>query len=162
MSSNDLVFDDWYEKTYPTVLAAVAFLCPGDLARAEDATCDAFVKSLERWTAVSNMQSPAGWTTRVAINLARRRFRSLNRCSRLNIDTLTTAVPEATTNLTLEHLLEGLSARQREALVLRYIEDLPQADIARRMGVAPGTVAATLNQARSKVRSELERNDRND
>ena len=28
--------------------------------------------------------------------------------------------------------------------------------------LCPGTVAATLNQARSKVRSELERNDRND
>jgi len=45
--------------------------------------------------------------------------------------------------------------RQRAALVLRYIEDLSQADVAERMDIAVGTASATLSQAKGNLRSEL-------
>jgi DNA-directed RNA polymerase specialized sigma24 family protein len=36
-------------------------------------------------------------------------------------------------------------------VVLHYIEDLRQADVAARLGITEGTVAATLHQARARL-----------
>ena len=49
-----------------------------------------------------------------------------------------------------------LPARQREAVVLRYLADLPLADVADAMGCAVGTVKATLHHALRALRVELE------
>jgi RNA polymerase sigma factor (sigma-70 family) len=49
-----------------------------------------------------------------------------------------------------------LPARQREAVVLRYLADLPLADVAAAMGCAVGTVKATLHNALRSLRVELE------
>ena len=51
--------------------------------------------------------------------------------------------------------IRTLPNRQRTAIALRYVADLPQADIAAAMGVAPGTVAALLHQARTNLRQTL-------
>ena len=52
--------------------------------------------------------------------------------------------------------MSRLSVRQRAAVVLRYVEDLPQSAIADALDIAPGTVAATLSHARRNLRIELE------
>jgi RNA polymerase sigma factor (sigma-70 family) len=39
-----------------------------------------------------------------------------------------------------------LPGRQREALVLRYFLDLPDAEIARSMGIRPGTVRSAVHR----------------
>ena len=52
-------------------------------------------------------------------------------------------------------LVADLPLRQRTAVVLRYAADLPEADIARIMGVRRGTVAATLTQARQRLALEV-------
>jgi RNA polymerase sigma factor (sigma-70 family) len=52
--------------------------------------------------------------------------------------------------------ITALPARQREAVVLRYLADLPIADVAEAMGCAVGTVKATLHQALRALRVELE------
>jgi RNA polymerase sigma factor (sigma-70 family) len=43
--------------------------------------------------------------------------------------------------------LRGLPDRQREVLVLRFYLDLPDTDIARDMGISPGTVRSTAYRA---------------
>ena len=48
-------------------------------------------------------------------------------------------------------LLEGVSDRQREALLLRYITQLTIPEIAKAMGCAEGTVKATLHAALAKA-----------
>ena len=45
---------------------------------------------------------------------------------------------------------------QRTALILRYYEDLSEAEIARAMGCRPGTVKSHLHRARAAVRREIE------
>jgi RNA polymerase sigma-70 factor (ECF subfamily) len=51
----------------------------------------------------------------------------------------------------IESLLEGVSDRQREALLLRYISQLTIPEIAAAMGCAEGTVKATLHAALAKA-----------
>jgi RNA polymerase sigma-70 factor (ECF subfamily) len=51
--------------------------------------------------------------------------------------------------------VRSLPERQRIAVVLRYVADLPEAEIAEAMGVARGTVAATLSAARKQLALRL-------
>jgi RNA polymerase sigma-70 factor (ECF subfamily) len=54
-------------------------------------------------------------------------------------------------------LLGGLPARQRAALTLRYVHDLPDAAIARALGCRTGTVRSLLSRGRAALRDQLER-----
>ena len=48
-----------------------------------------------------------------------------------------------------------LPAREREVVVLRYVADLPVVEVARRLGVAPGTVKRALHDARRRLAAAL-------
>ena len=52
-------------------------------------------------------------------------------------------------------LLDGLPPRQRAALTLRYVHDLPDAVIAKALGCRTGTVRSLLSRGREALRSEL-------
>jgi RNA polymerase sigma factor (sigma-70 family) len=52
----------------------------------------------------------------------------------------------------LERALDDLSRRQRQAVDLHYFVGLDIATVASVMGCAPGTVKATLHQARARLR----------
>ena len=51
--------------------------------------------------------------------------------------------------------VEGLSERQRTVFLLRYVEELELAEIARSTGLSEGTIKAHLSRAVSRVRTEL-------
>lgn len=51
--------------------------------------------------------------------------------------------------------VKALSARERTAIALRYVADLPMQDIATAMGIAPGTVGSTLHNARQHLAALL-------
>lgn len=52
----------------------------------------------------------------------------------------------------LQAALRRLSERDRRLLAMRYVEDLTQAAIARRLGIPEGTVKVRLHRARNKLR----------
>ncbi len=150
-------FNHWYRSEYSRVLAAVAVVCGTESTRAEDATNDAFVKAFERWDSVNSMDSPTAWVTKVAINSARRSFRRARQQSDLvNSQRLDEVFTDTHPDAQLIAALRQLSYRQRRAIVLRYFDDLPQAEVAKALGVAAGTAAATLHQARNRLRSTLD------
>lgn len=156
MNGTALTFEDWYRDQHSSVLAAVAMFCVGDHARAEDAANDAFVEAYEKWATVAHMDSPTGWVVRVAINKAKRGYRRRKRrIELLNTQRLEASSIDQERDLDLLASLAKLPDRQRAALVLRYIEDLSQGDVAEQMDIAVGTASATLSQARGKLRSEL-------
>lgn len=149
-------FENWYESQYRSVLAAVALFCTGDHPRAEDAANDACVKAYENWDRVSQMDSPTAWVTRVGLNNAKRSYRRrARRIELLNRERLSVACTDTQQDVDLFEALGQLTKRQRAALILRYVEDLPQAMVADRMDVALGTATATLTQARSRLRIGL-------
>lgn len=77
---DDLDFEAWYLAHHARMVAALV-LTTGNADLARDAVDEAFARALDRWERVSQMESPAGWTYRVALNAARRgeRRRSLER-----------------------------------------------------------------------------------
>lgn len=155
MSAQPKDFDSWYQQEHKRVLAAVIMVTGDDRARAEDAVNDAFVKAFERWESVGQMASPGGWVTRVAMNNAKRSLRlRARRIRKLHAESLM-GVEDSHSNIDLWHAVNALPARQRQALVLRYIDDYTQERVANELGIAPGTAAAALNQARRNLRSAI-------
>ncbi|MDW3179877.1 MAG: sigma-70 family RNA polymerase sigma factor [Acidimicrobiia bacterium] len=150
-------FDDWFSLNYRRVLSSVLIVCAGDLVRAEDATNDAFIDALEKWSTVGVMDSPRSWVTKVAINKAKRSWLRRQRyVDPVNVDSAGAVALDQDPNVELWAAVNRLTVKQRSAIVLRYIDDLTQSDIATKLDIAPGTVSATLTQARAKLRVELE------
>lgn len=151
-------FDGWYEELRPSMAVALAAWC-GDASVAADALDEAFVRAVERWERVRTMPSPAGWVWRTATNVVRRRQRRhrmehhlLRR--RAAGESETVAGPDGT-DLDLRRALALLTDRQRTAIVLHHVADLAYDDVAEAMGIAVGTVGATLHQARQALARHL-------
>lgn len=151
---NELAFDDWYARTRPDLLAALSSWC-GDPGIAADAIDEAFVRAIERWSTVSQAGSPEGWVWRTATNVVRRRMRRRAMEHRLLRRTAHAEPPELR-DPDLVTALRQLTERQRTVVVLHHVADRPVGEIAEMLGVAPGTVTATLHQARTRLAELLE------
>ena len=150
-------FELWYRREHPRVLAVCAAMS-GDVSAAADAADGAFVRALERWGSVSEMASPGGWVQVVALNHLRRVLRR-RRSERLlparRPITPSQDSPAALPDTDLWAAVAALARRQRLAVVLRYVHDLPVASIAEVMGISRGSVASTLATAQANLRRSL-------
>lgn len=150
-------FDTWYRTEHPRLLALLT-VAAGDADIGREITSEAFVRALERWDRVGAMDSPAAWTYRVGVNLLHRRLRRAAFERRLLSErpAPAPAAPPAVESA-LWDAVRALPVRQRTAVALRYVCDLPQEEIASIMHVAAGTVSATLTAARRRLAAELDR-----
>lgn len=148
-------FDGWYRREHPRVLAALLLRC-GDPHLAEEVAAEAFARALERWDRLRRMDSPGGWLHTVARNQLRRRARR----ARLEEVLLRRRRPQPTAapptaDPALWGAVRDLPPRMRESVVLRYVADLPEGEVARVMGITRGTVASTLHHARRRLADRL-------
>lgn len=142
-------FETWYRDLHPRLHASMAHAF-GDVALAEEVTDEALARALERWERVHAMDAPEGWVYRVAFNEARRRLRRSGMEQRLlRRERVEPADPPAGE---LWAVVADLPIRQRQAVVLRHVGDLREAEIGEAMGVTRGTVSATLRAAYASLR----------
>jgi RNA polymerase sigma-70 factor (ECF subfamily) len=145
-------FDTYYSASFDRVRRAMT-LTFRDASLAEEITQEAFFQTLRKWPKVSRLDHPEGWTMIVALNkgrdLHRRRVRQDAKKSLLVVQDPNNRSGEALVDdrMMIASLLESVTDRQREALVLRYISQLTIPEIASAMGCAEGTVKATLHAA---------------
>jgi RNA polymerase sigma factor (sigma-70 family) len=143
-------FEDLYRREHATVFRAVLALCE-QRALAEDCTQEAFARALERWRRLGDRPWVAGWITVTAMNVARRAMRRARTARPVDAPP---DDPELAVDLW--RALRSLPRRQQEATVLRYVRDLPLADVAAAMGCAEGTAKSHLARAREALREQLE------
>jgi RNA polymerase sigma factor (sigma-70 family) len=147
--SFEVFFDEYYDQVRRALSVALA-----DPVLAEDSAQEAFARAYVRWRSVSTMDRPAGWVYVVALRGGRRQRSRRADPVEPGVD------PDAIGNLVdrdvLEDSLRRLPDRQRVAVVLRYLADLPLADIAEAMGCAVGTVKSTLHAALARLRVEMD------
>jgi DNA-directed RNA polymerase specialized sigma24 family protein len=127
-----MTFEEFFRERYGEVVRSMR-LMTGDHARAEELTQEAFARACRHWRRVRTLDRPVAWVYVTATNEARREWRREQRAAS--------------------------TATSPPAVVLRYVADLPIAEIAEVMGCAPGTVKATLHQALAHMRVELEDDD---
>jgi RNA polymerase sigma-70 factor (ECF subfamily) len=147
-ASGDEEFEAWYVDQYRRVLASI-YLTTGDRAGAAEAVDEAFARAYERWSRVREMQSAAGWTWVVARNALRATRRAdRRRTATLRRSAFSERVPPPDMAAEIWDAVRRLPRRQREVIALRYLGGLQEHEIADALGIANGTVARTLHDAR--------------
>jgi RNA polymerase sigma-70 factor (ECF subfamily) len=148
---------DEFERVFRAAYAAVlrtAYLVLQDRGRAEEVTQDAFLRLYERWGSAVTFEHPQAWVRRVAVRDAIRRARRERVVSVVApVDTPTTG--ERLPDIDLLRAVSGLPHKQRAAVALHYLEDLPVNEVAELMEVAPATVRQHLFKARSHLAERL-------
>jgi RNA polymerase sigma-70 factor (ECF subfamily) len=142
-------FAQWYAGQHARLFTSLLVLS-GDRELAAEATDEALSRALQHWDRVYKMGSPEAWTYQVAVNVVRRvaRRRTLER--RLLRRLAPSQVAAAPAGEVWD-VVRGLPERQRMAVVLRYVADLAEDDIATAMSITRGTVASTLAAARRSL-----------
>ncbi len=135
-------------------LLRTAVLLTGDHGRAEDLVQEALVKVAQRWTRLAE-GNPEAYARRIIVrdNVSRWRRTRLEVVSVISDSAHAQGDDEATDRrLVLLGALSLLTDRQRAVLVLRYLDDLSEADTAAAMGVSTGTVKSTTHLALRRLR----------
>jgi RNA polymerase sigma-70 factor (sigma-E family) len=150
-------FAAFYDGNYPSVCRALA-LAFRDPQVAEEAAQEAFIRAYVYWRRVGRMDRPAGWVYVVAVRQAfRKRGRRVEEVP-MPLGTEVPALDFADGIVEREALrvaIARLPERQRLAIVLRYLGDLPLADVAAAMGCAVGTVKSTVHAALTRLEADL-------
>ena len=154
-----------YEEFADSRLGALlryALMLTGDPHTAQDLVQETMVRVQLNWRRVDRSDSPDGYVRRILTN----QFIDLRRGSWLQ-RVLLRAEPDEVQAVRADHaaetverdrmwsLLSRLPRRQRAAIVLRYYEDLPDAEIAEALGCAVGTVRSSISRALATLRAEL-------
>lgn len=144
-------------ELYPWARSVAYVLCR-NAHEADDLVQDALVRLVRRPPDPLNREVVRAWLRtgmfRLFVRRSHRIAREVQALQRIARDTpreihLSTGTTEVLS------ALAGLSPRQRACVVLRYLEDLSEAEVARTLGTRLGTVKAHLAQARTRLREML-------
>lgn len=157
MTAQDQDFEAFVIARSPALLRT-AHLLTGDRGHGEDLLQQALERLYRHWRRIDG--DPEGWTRRTMVNLSTDRWRRLARrpqeAGRPLPDQAATDdvhdVVERRYDLVLA--LRSLTARQRAVLVLRFFDDLPEAQVAEALGCSVGTVKSTQSKALARLRAQ--------
>jgi RNA polymerase sigma-70 factor (ECF subfamily) len=138
----------------------------GNVDDAQDLTQETFIKALQRASQLKDLDKAAHWLSRIASNTA---IDHLRRSRKLNFSAIGD-VPEMIANadspeqlvlrgerkLQLDDGLALLTERERMALLLRDVEDMPADEVASQMHCSMATVRSHIANARIKFKRYLE------
>ena len=141
----------------------------GNVSDAQDLTQEAFIKALQRQDQLKDLDKAAHWLSRIASNTGIDFLRRSGCVSFSDLDEMPEPVavsamesPEQTVLRTerreyLEAGLDILTDRERMALLLRDVEDLPAEEVAARLQCSKATVRSHIANARVKLRKHFAR-----
>jgi RNA polymerase sigma-70 factor, ECF subfamily len=154
----DAEFEGVYSREFESIYRVV-FMVTRNAADAEDAVHEAFARALERWDRLRMEPWLVGWIARTALNIAKRR--------RLRVKEVV-GLPQPTQNpgsaeegldreapLDLWDEVRRLPGRQREAIVLHYVFDLPVREIAQVLQSSESTIRVHLTRGRRRLARSL-------
>lgn len=154
MASDGRDFAGFYDAEREPMARALLII-GGDAEAACDAVAEAFSRAYARWPRVSAMDSPMGWVYRVALNDLRRRMRRRAHERLLLRRVHVEIVPPADIDPELWAAVAALPPRQREAIVLRYVGDLTEREVATVLGISEGAASNALTAARRRLADQL-------
>jgi len=125
----------------------------GDLAEAQEAVQEAFVRALDKPRQFDALDNPEAWLRRVALNVARSRHRRRRVLSRVLAKLGPPAlVPDVgPDHVALMTALRRIPEGQRQAIALHYLADLPIEQVAETLDISVGTVKSRLSRGRAAL-----------
>jgi RNA polymerase sigma-70 factor (ECF subfamily) len=143
--------EEFYRHQGDALWRAIYGYVGGRRAVADDVVAEAFARGIEHW---SDIRNPTAWIYRTAFRLASMELKRMNMLS--SLDTAREGVMVTADLTDLFGALARLPVRQRMAIVLHYVADLPVADVGAAMQVSSGTVRVHLHNGRRNLRALLE------
>jgi RNA polymerase sigma-70 factor (sigma-E family) len=142
-------FPDLYRLAY-----RVSFRVLGDRGDAEDVAQEALARAHLRW--IRLWDRPEGWVVTVATNLAIDRTRRRRRVVPLVNEPLALVDVYQAERIDLARALRRLPRRQREVVVLRYLADWSESDVAASLGISAGAVKSHASRGLAALRHHLD------
>jgi RNA polymerase sigma-70 factor (sigma-E family) len=153
---------DQFVAAHVDDLLRTAYLIVWDEGEAEDLVQECFIKIARRWPRVRRMERPRAYARRILVNLAldgaRGRTRRRSELEPESAPSVSAVDPLSALEERTELLqvLGQLPARQRAVLVLRYFNDLTEAQVAEALGCSPGTVKSSASRGLARLREALQ------
>ncbi|MER5180641.1 SigE family RNA polymerase sigma factor [Streptomyces sp. NPDC002896] len=151
-------FREFVANRSSALLKTAVLLSGGDRHAAEDLLQNALIKAAGRW---HRIDEPEAYVRQILYRQQVSRWRLKWPRRELSVS----EPPESATHpgaddgpgaadlrIVMRAALARLTARQRTVLVLRYFEDLPEADVARLLGCSVGTVRSTTHRSLARLR----------
>lgn len=147
------LFLDYYDP-----MRRLAYVMMGDGQLAEEIVMEAFEKAMSKWRLFSKADHPGAYLRQMVVNGCRSKVRRkiLERrvsevFKRDEKDAVVTGVEDHGVNLVIWEAVQKLPERQRVCVVLRYMEDLSEPEIADTLRIPLGTVKSQLSRGRKKL-----------
>ena len=149
-----------YVATRSQALLRTAYLLTGNKADAEDLVQAALAKTYLAWDRIEDRGALDGYVRRAIVNthISWWRRRRVEEYPTDEIPDQIVADHTITSDLqeTMRRAIDRLPDRMRTAVVLRYYEDMTEAEVAEILGVSLGTVKSTVSRAVAKLRCDAE------
>jgi RNA polymerase sigma-70 factor (sigma-E family) len=162
MTAEDTRLGELYVR-HASDAVRLAYLLTGDRALAEDLVQDAFVKLAGRLVHLRDPGSFEAYLQRTVVNLSNSHFRH-RKVERAYVEREGGAMGPRTAAASdrsigerdqLWRAMQGLSQRQRAAVVLRFYEDLSEQRVAELLRCRPGTVKSLVSRGLQTMRDEM-------
>lgn len=147
-------------RTEYASLASLAALITGDRALADDIVMDAFVKLYAKWGSLGSIDRPEFYVKAMVVNLCRSKLRRGSVERRVNALFHRTRSSIASEQRPMKDpelwdAVQKLPLGQRTCVLLHYVEDMRESDIAELMGRSVGTIKSQLHHARGRLHDQL-------
>lgn len=155
--------DDWIGEYYSRIHRA-AWLMTGDAWAAEDLAQETFVVALDQWSKFEGRSSESTWLHGILMQLHRRRNRMLGRlrqrllkyAERMDSNPRPSQpdadLAEKEWRSSIWADVANLPDAQREAITLKFAEDMTYEQIADALGCAEGTAKTRVHHGLKKLR----------
>jgi RNA polymerase sigma-70 factor (sigma-E family) len=148
-------FDAFVRARLPNLLR-FGHALTGSSEAAADLVQDALERTLIAWSRLESRDEPEGYVRRIMVNRNISIWRKLRR-EQVMADVHDRGFEDRRFDHDMWRALSTLPPRQRAVIVLRYYEDLSEADIARILGCSVGTVKSQASKALAKLRATVQR-----
>jgi RNA polymerase sigma-70 factor (sigma-E family) len=155
-------FEEFVQACSPRLFRTALLLAGQDRAAAEDLLQLALERAYRHWARVCRSGDPERYVQRILANASNDRWRlAARRPERLlrpgDADPLAQDQSDAVAERDfLMRALAALPPRQRTVLVLRYFNDLSEAEIADALGCSVGTVKSQASRGLARLRDSAE------
>lgn len=148
-----------YLRHFPDALR-FAYSLTGHREEAEDLAHEAFLRAARRLVHVRDADAFGSYLRRAVVNLSYSRFRRSRRETRyVSLERARLQIPREDQDLAARHVLReailGLPVRQRVAIVLRFSEDLPFAEVAALLHCTEGAARQLVSRALASLSTAL-------
>lgn len=158
-ASEDADFREFVSSRGRALLRS-AYLLTGNLADAEDLVQSALAKTYQAWSRIEDRKALDGYVRRAMVNthISWWRRHRVDEYPTDEIPDQPAADTSGNSELrdTLQRAIDRLPQRMRAAVVLRYFEDMTEAEVADVLGVSQGTVKSTVSRAVAKLRTDAD------